>query len=261
MIPPADTWKGVVALVWNPLHGCHKFSEGCEHCYVYRRDLQVGRDPSHIYKTSAFSLPLQKKRNGTYKVPPGSVIFTCMTSDFFMEEADLHRPELWNMIRLRPDIRFVIITKRIHRFYKCIPNNWKDGYSNVVICCTIENQKRCAERLPIFQTLPIVQKTIICEPLLSPIDLSPYLGPEISLVSVGGESGPQARTCRYEWILDIRDQCLRHGVPFVFRQTGAHFYKDGKWYSIPRKDQIAQARKAALDTLQPDREFLHYDDA
>lgn len=245
--------KEVSVLVWNPLHGCRKFSEGCENCYVYRRDLQIGRDPSRVCKTASFSLPLQKRRDGSYKIPVNSVVYTCMTSDFFIEEADLYRAELWNMIRLRPDVRFVIITKRIHRFNRCIPTDWGSGYSNVTICCTIENQKRCEERYPLFQTLPIRRKTVICEPLLSHIDLSPYLGSETALVTVGGESGSRARPCRYEWVLDIREQCLRHGVPFVFKQTGAHFYKDGVLYRIPRNEQIAQARKAAIDTLPHDK--------
>ena len=29
--------------LWNPWHGCHKISEGCRHCYVYRTDAQYGR--------------------------------------------------------------------------------------------------------------------------------------------------------------------------------------------------------------------------
>ncbi len=37
----------------------------------------------------------------------------------------------------------LFLTKRIDRFMKCIPDDWKNGYDNVVICCTIENQKKC----------------------------------------------------------------------------------------------------------------------
>ena len=53
---------------WNPWHGCHKISPGCQHCYVYRMDANYGRDSSVVTQTAAFRLPVQKKRNGEYKI-------------------------------------------------------------------------------------------------------------------------------------------------------------------------------------------------
>ena len=63
----------------------------------------------------------------------------------------------------------------------------------------------------------------------------------------GGESGPDARPCRYEWILSTREQCIRYGVRFHFKQTGAVFIKDGKRYHIPRNLQQSQAARAGID--------------
>ena len=40
--------------IWNPWHGCKKYSEGCLNCYVYRRDASVGRDASIVARTTAF---------------------------------------------------------------------------------------------------------------------------------------------------------------------------------------------------------------
>ena len=91
-------------------------------------------------------------------------------------------------------------------------------------------------------------KSILCEPLLGPIELSPWLTQEIEEVSAGGESGPEARVCRYEWVQDLSRQCHRAGVPFHFRQTGALFEKDGRLYRIPRQYQSSQARKAGIDS-------------
>ncbi|MFR5864555.1 MAG: DUF5131 family protein [Acutalibacteraceae bacterium] len=65
-------------------------------------------------------------------------------------------------------------------------------------------RRRAAAALP---SLPIRHKQIICEPLLERISLSPYLGPQIERVLVGGESGPEARVCDYDWVLDLRAQC------------------------------------------------------
>lgn len=232
---------------WNPWHGCHKYSAGCRNCYVYRSDAAHGKDSSLVAKTAAFGLPVAKKRTGDYKLPAGELVWTCFTSDFFLEDADPWRPAAWAMMKERSDLNFLFITKRILRFYDCIPPDWGSGYPNVSICCTAENQACADQRLPFFQTLPVAAKSIICEPLLEEIDLSPYLGSWVKQVVAGGESGPNARLCRYEWVLALRDQCQRAGVPFHFKQTGARFEKDGRLYHIPRRLQHSQAAKAGLN--------------
>ncbi len=232
---------------WNPWHGCHKISAGCRNCYVYRIDARHQKDSSIVGKTRDFDLPLRRGRAGEYKLPGDETVYTCFSSDFFLEDADCWREEAWRMIRARPDLRFFIVTKRIHRFHERLPDDWGAGYENVSICCTVENQDRADFRLPIFESEPIRHKSIICEPLLGDVDLAPYLPGGIEEVTVGGESGPNARLCRFEWVLHVRDQCREAGVPFAFMQTGANFEKDGKRYFIPRKLQHSQARKAAID--------------
>ena len=82
---------------WNPWHGCHKTSAGCAHCYVYRMDGKHGKDANLVTKTNDFYLPIAHLRNGSYKIPPESFIWTCFTSDFLLEDADAWRPEAWRM--------------------------------------------------------------------------------------------------------------------------------------------------------------------
>ena len=161
---------GEKASMWNLWHGCHKLSEGCRHCYVYRTDGKYGKDSSVVTKTEKFDLPLQRKKNGTYKIPSGNLVYTCFTSDFLIEDADEWRAEAWEMMRIRQDLRFLFITKRIDRLQQCLPPDWGDGYDNVTICCTMENQDRVDYRLPIYKEIPIKHKIIICEPLLSRIN-------------------------------------------------------------------------------------------
>lgn len=234
--------------IWNPWHGCHKYSEGCANCYVYRRDEAIGKDASVITKNATFDLPLRRTRNGEYKIPSGSTVYLCMTSDFFIEEADQWRPEIWQIVKIRRDLKFSIITKRIIRFYDCIPEDWGAGYPNVSLCCTIENQQQCDIRFLLFNEIPATKKFIISEPLLSDIDMSAYLNKSISQVLVGGESGANARICDFNWVLHIREQCLDIGVPFYFKQTGARLLKNGHLYHIPRRLQHIQAQKAKLNT-------------
>ena len=234
---------------WNPWHGCTKISAGCKYCYVYRQDEMYGSTAasSLCRKTGNFDLPLKKKRDKSYKIPSGKIIFTCFTSDFLLADADEWRGDCWRMIRERSDCYFYFFTKRIDRLEMCLPEDWGDGYDNVIIGCTIENQDRADYRLPIFNALPIKHKAIIAAPLLEPVDLSAYLNDSIEEVSVSGESGYNARPCSYDWVLDIRAQCVKKNIPFTFHQTGAHFIKDGRMYNIKRAYQISQAAKAGID--------------
>ena len=234
---------------WNPWHGCTKISPGCKYCYVYRQDEMYENkiSSSLCHKNNTFDLPVKKKRNGEYKIPSGKIIFTCFTSDFLLSDADQWRDECWKMMKMRSDCWFYFFTKRIDRLAQCLPDDWGNGYENVLIGCTVENQDRADYRLPVFLSLPIKHRSIIVSPMLERIDISAFLGDSIEDVSVGGESGVSARPCNYDWILDLRQQCVEKNVPFRFHQTGAHFIKDRKLYNIKRKDQISQARKAGID--------------
>ncbi len=85
--------------IWNPWHGCVKCSEGCQNCYMYFLDRMRDQNGAEIYKTkSGFSYPLQKDRTGHYKIQSGEQIRVCMTSDFFLEEADPWRVEAWGIM-------------------------------------------------------------------------------------------------------------------------------------------------------------------
>ena len=198
-------------------------------------------------KTGAFTLPIKRRRNGSYKIPPGKIVFTCFTSDFLLEDADPWRAECWRMMRQRSDCWFYFFTKRIHRLADCLPPDWGEGYDNVLIGCTVENQDRADYRLPIFLDLPIKHRSIIASPLLERLDLSAYLDDRIEEVATGGESGVEARPCDYDWILDLRRQCVEKDIPFRFHQTGAYFIKDGRMYRVRRRHQLSQARKANID--------------
>ena len=120
---------------WNPWHGCTKVSPGCKFCYVYRQDAMYGSDISSSLsrKTANFNLPVKRKRDKSYKIESGKIVFTCFTSDFFLSDADPWRPECWQMMRERSDLYFYFFTKRIDRFMDCLPPDWGDGYDNVLL--------------------------------------------------------------------------------------------------------------------------------
>ena len=238
--------------MWNPWHGCHKISAGCKHCYVYREDAAFGTaTPSNeVRKTASFNLPIKRDRKKNWKFTSGTEFALCFTSDFLIEEADVWRDEIWDIIRQRTDCTFYFFTKRIERLMQCLPEDWGEGYNHVWIGCTVENQDRADYRTPIFLSLPIKHRMVIVAPMIEKIDLSKYLNHElIEDVSVGGESGKYARPLDFDWVLDMQRQCRDAGVPFNFHQTGSYLIKDDRQYHIPREHQHSQAKKAGLDII------------
>ena len=236
-------------VTWNPWHGCTKYSEGCRYCYVYRLDEAYGSTAasSECRRTGNFDLPMKRTREGGFRIESGTTVMTCFTSDFLLKDADDWREDCWRMIKSRPDCSFVFFTKRIERFADCVPYDWGDGYDNVTVGCTCENRDRAAFRLPIFAQLPIKHRMIVLGPMLESMDIEQYLDGSIEQVLCSGESGENVRPLNYDWVLDVRRQCVERDTPFMFHQTGAYFIKDGRMYRIPRSRQAEQARRAGID--------------
>ena len=223
--------------IWNPWHGCVKCSEGCQHCYMYFLDKMRDKNGRDIYKTKAgFTYPLQKFRDGSCKVKSGELIRVCMTSDFFLEEADDWRAEAWEIIRKRPDVKFFLLTKRPQRVEKCLPKDWGDGWENVMFNVTCENQRRADERIPIMKELPFKHKGIMCAPFIGEVSIEKYLGDGvIEQVICGGENYDGTRPCNFDWVKKLRSECEAYNITFCFIETGTVFIKDGKRYHLPQK--------------------------
>ena len=237
--------------IWNPWRGCKKCSEGCMHCYIHKGDLKRNINTNEIVKTKDFYKPIEKLKNGEYKMK-SSLVYLCFQSDFLIEEADNWRDECFKMIKERKDCTFLFLTKRIDRFKKCVPGDWGDGYDNVVVCCTVENQKNADYKLPIFNKLKIKHKCITAQPLIEKIYLEKYLD-GIELVVVGGESDINARVLDYEWVLDIQRQCIRKNVNFEFRQFGTYTIKNGKKYKLKTKELCSYAKKVNINYKAKDK--------
>ncbi len=236
-------------LTWNPWHGCHKCSEGCQNCYAYFLDKRYGRDTNEVVKNkSTMNLPIKKDRSGKYKLPSGSFVRVCMTSDFFLEEADAWREEAWSYIRRRPDVTFSLLTKRAHRIKECLPPDWGEGWEHVQFAVSCENQKRVDERIPYLLEIPSKHKWISVKPFIGEVDLDKYLATgNIETVLAGGENYLGSRPLHYEWVKKLHDQCEKYDVHFIFGQTGNVFVKDGKAYKIrSRTEQMIQALKSGL---------------
>lgn len=209
---------------WEPWTGCYKISDGCTYCYFYGPHAKrYGQNT--IQKTDKFDWPIKTNAKGEYNIKGNKILATCFATDFFLPEADEWRKDIWSIIKERADIEFLILTKRIDRFVVSLPSDWGDGYNNVNIGCTVENQEIADYRLSMFLSYPIKRRFVACSPILGPIDLSKYLY-GIEHVTVSGESGREARECNYDWVLAIREQCVNAGITFWFKSTGSFFRQD-----------------------------------
>lgn len=206
---------------WNPWIGCHKVSNGCGKCYMFREQTYYGRNPNVVVRSKTrFNAPLK------FKEP--SLIFTCSWSDWFIEEADEWREEAWEIIFNTPQHEYQLLTKRPER----ILNNLPDGGlpDNVWLGVSVEDIKFGLPRIDILRKIPAKVRFLSIEPLLEDLGKIDLTG--IDWVIVGGESAPgrnKARIMHPDWARSVRDQCLAYGVPFFFKQWG-QYDAAGKWY-------------------------------
>ena len=243
--------------IWNPWHGCVRCSEGCENCYMYFLDGMRDKDGAEIYRTSGFRYPLSRDRQGRYRIQSGEMISVCMTSDFFLEEADQWRGEAWDIIRTRSDVIFYLLTKRPQRVAGCLPADWGSGWENVFFNVTCENQRRADERIPILLELPFRHKGVSCTPLIGPVSLGKYLDSgQIERVLCGGENYGGRRPCRFEWVRALQEECVSRDITFCFLETGTVFIKDGKQYELA--DKRLQTRQAFRSGMNHAGKPMHF---
>jgi len=224
--------------IWNPWHGCTKISPGCKNCYMYALDRmrEVQKPSNEFHVTGNFKYPLSKFKDGTLKVQPGERLRVNMTSDTFLKDADEIRPEMWNIIKKRPDVIFWILTKRADRIADNLPDDWGDGYDNVSINITCENQEMFNKRIDYLLNLPAKHKGLCLAPLLSDINITYALkSGQVEEIETGGENYDDPRPCNYDWIKHIAEQCKEYKINFCWYETGTRFIKDNKEHYIPNK--------------------------
>ena len=214
---------------WNPWRGCHKVSQGCKNCYMFREQKQYGHNPNIVMRSkTTFDDPLK------WKEP--AKVFVNSWSDFFIEEADPWRAEVWDIIRRTPHLIYQILTKRPENIPVGLPNDWGHGYPNVWIGVSAEDQPNADKRVSILVNVPAVIRFVSAEPLLGFTSYLPWLS-KLDWIIVGGESGPNYRPMYPYWARSIRDECKEAGVTFFMKQMGGWPNKLG---NIPEDLMIRQ---------------------
>ena len=227
---------------FNPWIGCQKVSPGCDHCYAEaffdHRFHKVQWGPHGKRKrTSAtnWGLPF-KWASEAASLGKSARVFCASMADVFDNKVDpAWRTDLFDVIRMTPELDWQLLTKRPENIRKMLPGDWHDGYGNVWLGTTAEDQKHYDRRWSILRAIPAKLHFISYEPALGPLKIESKPGPYPDWVICGGESGVGARYMKPRWARNLRDECRELDISFFMKQmTG------GKKTPIPPKLLVRQ---------------------
>jgi protein gp37 len=232
---------------WNPVTGCTKISAGCAHCYAERmaKRLQaMGQGRYHngfrvTLQPDVLDLPLHWKR-------PRMIFVNSMSDLFHKDVPTTFISKCFAVMQQASHHTFQVLTKRAGRALELARHlPWAN---NIWMGTTVENADY-THRVDALIRIPAAVRFLSLEPLLGPIPRLPLK--DIHWVIVGGESGPAARPIDPSWVLQIRNQCTAHNVPFFFKQWGGiHKSRSGR----ELEGRVWEQRPVPLGT---DRETSH----
>jgi len=221
---------------FNPWVGCQRVSQGCVHCYAETLVTgRMGRDvwgsPLKRERTKTWGSPVKFNREAEAAGVPAKV-FCASLADVFEDAPGPNewREDLWDLIQLTPWLDWLLLTKRPENIASMLPAGWGEGWSNVWLGTSVEDD-RVAERVAILRAVPAYVRFLSYEPAIGPLwrpveqpAYAPdgWIGPSlegIHWVIAGGESGPGHRPMEVEWAQAAKDVCDEDGVAFFFKQS------------------------------------------
>jgi protein gp37 len=142
-------------------------------------------------------------------------VFCASLADVFDNQVEpAWREDLFALIRECRRLDWSLLTKRPQNISKMLPSDWGDGYRNVWLGITTENQEWFDRRWRRHENIPALITFISYEPAIGPLRL-PKQGPYPDWLTSGGESGGGARLLNPQWVRDIDADCRRKSVvPF-----------------------------------------------
>lgn len=239
-------------IVWtdhtfNPWEGCQKVGPGCDHCYAEARNTRFGGGvavnwgpgaPRRRTSAANWRKPLQWERDAAAFLSAHGRrqrVFCASLADVFDNAVPGEwRRDLFALIYATPHLDWLLLTKRVGNAHNlAMAANWPLPWPrNVWLGATVVNQAEADRDIPKLLATPARMRFLSVEPMLGPVDLTPWLhcyrklncdycdGRRINWVICGGESGPGARPMHPDWARSLRDQCAAAGVPFLFKQWG-----------------------------------------
>lgn len=285
-------WTDGTANFW---WGCQRVSPGCERCYaeqlaVTRRKLPVWGPPSTTERVRMKGIWRDVVRWNDEAAASGvrKRVFVSSMADAFEDHPQVApwRAEALALLATLTSLDVQLLTKRPANILRMVPPAWLTSWpAHVWVGCTVEDQRRAAERIPHLLAVPARVRFLSVEPLLEAVNLTRVIervipgGPPgevvfdalrgwcgateaedtpaargLQWVIVGGESGPGARTFDMQWARVIVAQCKAAGVPVFVKQMGANAV-DSKHVDVmaPGGKRVAFRRDAGDPTLDEAR--------
>ena len=240
-------WCNHTANLW---WGCTKVHSGCDHCYALTFAKRVGNDIWGDEKPRRMIADVWKKLEKFQKdaEQTGEIhsVFVGSMMDIFEKPKCLvnHKgepinegeAEFWSTGQLRdkffnevvpnsPNLTFLLLTKRPSNINKYIPESWKENPpANVMFGTSPVSQKTANDLISQLEKVK-GKRFVSIEPQLEMIDLTvnsketgaPLIS-SLDWIINGGESGHHKRPFDTDWGRKLRDDCLKHNVPFFFKQ-------------------------------------------
>jgi protein gp37 len=231
---------------WNPVTGCTKISAGCDNCYASRFSERFRGVPGHPFE-SGFDLTLRPERLLQplgWKRP--RMVFVNSMSDLFHKEIPkAHIAAVFDTMEKAHWHTYQVLTKRSSLLQKFINDRYREQPAprHIWLGVSVEDEK-AATRIAHLQAANAGVRFLSIEPLIAPVGRLNLSG--IEWVIVGGESGPRSRPMNAKWVIDIRNQCVKAGAAFFFKQWGGFSPKAGgrllegkEWSQFPGRRRTA----------------------
>lgn len=216
---------------WNIAWGCTKVSPGCKNCYAEGLSERYGHSvwgpgaPRRIFGEKHWSEPLKWNRDAA-KAGERRRVFSSSMCDYMEDnpQIETERAKLWPLIRATPWLDWQLLTKRADRIADNLPADWGEGYPNVWLGVSIENNDY-VWRADCLREIPSVVRFVSYEPALGPLDQLNLSG--LHWIIYGGESGAHFRPEDKQWARDMRDRCKAEGIAFFHKQSASRFTERG----------------------------------
>jgi protein gp37 len=243
---------------WNPMVGCSVHTAGCTNCYAMKQAAiikaahyegvvkWVGKQPNQsTVWTGKINKAPPHIMNKPRTIKGESMIFVNSMSDYFHGDMPYEwQKEAMDVMKSTPQHVYQILTKRPENIMKFVAQY---GYfpANVWVGATMEREDyrwRIGHLQDLRKAGYAKRVFLSIEPLVGPagqMDLS-----DIDWVIIGGESGPNSREMKLEWVTDVIDQCLAQHVPIFFKQWGINennpIFKHGGYHALKAQDPVGK---------------------
>lgn len=216
---------------FNPWTGCTKVTPGCDNCYAEgwsKRSGHVkwGKNPRKRTTEAYWKAPYVWQREAPqFEAQYGrrQRIFCASLADVFDNQVDPSwRQDLFELIKATPNLDWQLLTKRPQNIKKMLPSDWgAGGWPNVWLGFTAEDQVRFDQRKRVMSEVPAAVWFISYEPAIGSLHISDH-DPKPNWLIIGGESGPNSRPMRPEWVDSILRDCSKLGIAPFFKQWGQY---------------------------------------